>query len=824
MFKRLKNRLLPAALASVLLTSIALGPWFSHSVLADSTNLMANPSVETLQGSTPLNWTPNDWGTDSTTLSVTSDAHTGNNALQVITTARTDGDAKWVPDAVAVTAGQKYTYQDYSKATVPTQLDAAYIDASGAVSYVYLGAVAASSDWQANSVTFTVPTGEQQVQILHILATAGSLTTDDFSLASEQAVVTPPPTGNNLIANPSMETASGNTPAGWQSDSWGTNSASFSYVTNDAHTGTASAEIQMSNYTDGDAKWYFTPVAVQPGTTYSFSDYYKATTTTHVIARFDDGTGKYSYSEIATPAAASSWTQASGTFTTPATTKYVTVLHVLSANGTLQTDDASLSVATQTAPLSVSITAPQAGATLSGTTTLSATPSTTSGLASIQFQLDGTNLGSPVTAAPYQYNWDTTTVSDGTHTLTAVATPTSGTPVTSAAITISVMNNTTPPSGNAIANPSMETANPANAKLPLNWQHSSWGTNSAAYSYLSTGHTGSHSAKVQINSYTSGAAYWYPAAARVAGGQMYDFTDYYKANIPSEVDASIIMADGSEQDVYLGSAFASPNSWTKFELQFMVPAGAKSIVIFHDIYSVGYLTTDDFSLTPFSYQGFNRALVSITDDDGFASLYTNGLPVLQKYGLPSTAYAISSYIGTAKYMTATQLKSLAAAGVEIGSHSVDHADLSTQSPTAQDSELKNSQTTLQKLLGKPVTDYAAPYGAYNQQIVTDAKKYYQSYRGVQAGYNARNNFDAMNLQVQNIVSTTTVAQVQSWLQEAAATNTWLILVYHEIDTNPTDATYNTTPTDFDAQMAAVKNSGLTVSTVSQALAELKPQL
>jgi hypothetical protein len=701
-------------------------------VSAAGTNLLANPSVETQQGAAPVSWRADDWGTSTTRLGVTNDARSGTYALTVSSSARTSGDAKWIADAVPVTAGQKYIYTDYSKASVTTQLIAAYTDASGAVSYMYLGDVQPSTNWQANSISFTVPAGKQQVRILHILGTAGTLTTDDFSLTAEEQVVPPPASSNNMIANPSMEASNGSAPAGWQSDSWGTNTARFTYPTNDGRTGTSSASVQISNYTDGDAKWYFTPVSVQPNTAYNFSDYYKSTATTHLVVRFDDGAGNYTYSWLTSPALASSWTQLSASFTTPAATKYATVLHVLAANGSLQMDDVVLKPAVQTTP--------------------------------------------------------------------------------------------PPVSTNSMPNPSFETANPNNPNLPDGWQPGGWGTNSASYSYLTGGHTGSRSAKVQINSYTNGAAYWRTAAVPVTGGQLYDFTDYYQSDVSTEIDATIIMKDGSYRDVYLGTAFKSPDSWTKYQLQFMIPAGAASIIIYHVIYSVGYVTTDDYSLSPFSYQGFDKAMVSITNDDGFASLYTNGLPVLQKYGVPMTAYALSSYIDAPKYMTTTQLKSLAAAGIEIGSHSVDHADLTQLSATAQDAQLRSSQTTLQNLLGLPVTNYAAPYGAYNQQIVSSAQKYYQSYRGVQSGYNARNNFDIMNLRVQNVESTTAVSDIQNWLQQAAVTKTWLILVYHEIDANPVDATHNTMPANFDAQMAAVKNSGLTLKTVSQALAELKPQL
>ncbi|MBU6401755.1 MAG: hypothetical protein KGS61_15670, partial [Verrucomicrobia bacterium] len=61
--------------------------------------------------------------------------------------------------------------------------------------------------------------------------------------------------------------------------------------------------------------------------------------------------------------------------------------------------------------------------------------------------LDGANLGSAVTAAPYAVNWDTTGVSNGSHTLTAIATDGVGLKTTSAPVTITVNNTSTTTSG-----------------------------------------------------------------------------------------------------------------------------------------------------------------------------------------------------------------------------------------------------------------------------------------------------------------------------------------------------------------------------------------
>jgi hypothetical protein len=72
-------------------------------------------------------------------------------------------------------------------------------------------------------------------------------------------------------------------------------------------------------------------------------------------------------------------------------------------------------------PPTVAITAPAAGATVSGTVTVAATASDNVAVAGMQFRVDGVNIGSEVTAAPYSISWNTTAIADGPHALTAVA-------------------------------------------------------------------------------------------------------------------------------------------------------------------------------------------------------------------------------------------------------------------------------------------------------------------------------------------------------------------------------------------------------------------
>ncbi|HMF96645.1 MAG TPA: LamG-like jellyroll fold domain-containing protein [Vicinamibacterales bacterium] len=95
--------------------------------------------------------------------------------------------------------------------------------------------------------------------------------------------------------------------------------------------------------------------------------------------------------------------------------------------------------AIDTVPPTVAITSPVAG-TVSGTTTIAGSASDNVGVAGVQFQLDGLNLGAELTAAPYSMPWTTTSVADGAHVITAIARDAASNVATSAAVPVNVLN------------------------------------------------------------------------------------------------------------------------------------------------------------------------------------------------------------------------------------------------------------------------------------------------------------------------------------------------------------------------------------------------
>ncbi|MBA4386695.1 MAG: hypothetical protein C0404_01870, partial [Verrucomicrobia bacterium] len=148
-------------------------------------------------------------------------------------------------------------------------------------------------------------------------------------------------------------------------------------------------------------------------------------------------------------------------YTTPASTlaNSGTGYRVIITNsfGSVTSSVATLTVLPpdNTAP-AVVLTAPANGSAVSNTVTISATatdPSTSSinsgqtgsgqasGVAGVQFKLDGVNLDVEDTVGPHSISWNTRGTANGSHTLTAVARDSAGNATTSTPVTVTVTNN-----------------------------------------------------------------------------------------------------------------------------------------------------------------------------------------------------------------------------------------------------------------------------------------------------------------------------------------------------------------------------------------------
>jgi peptidoglycan/xylan/chitin deacetylase (PgdA/CDA1 family) len=221
-----------------------------------------------------------------------------------------------------------------------------------------------------------------------------------------------------------------------------------------------------------------------------------------------------------------------------------------------------------------------------------------------------------------------------------------------------------------------------------------------------------------------------------------------------------------------------------------------------------------------------QAWVSFTFDDGYASAYSQAAPTLASQGITGTGYITTNFIGKSEYMTWDQVRALQNQyGWEIGSHSVTHPLMTTINANKLNTEVVQSKNTL-KAQGLNVSSFATPFGDYDQKVIEAIAKNYTSHRPFHdQGFNSWPNNDYL-LKVKQVQAGVSVDAVKGYINEAKATNTGVILVFHDVkpnaSTNPEDYEYKTS--DLLAIAQYVKSQNISVKNISQSLVTGQPNL
>jgi len=121
-------------------------------------------------------------------------------------------------------------------------------------------------------------------------------------------------------------------------------------------------------------------------------------------------------------------------------------------------------------------------------------------------------------------------------------------------------------------------------------------------------------------------------------------------------------------------------------------------------------------------QGRARGLVGLTFDDGYADFLDHAVPVLERYGMTGTLYVVAGRLGGSNdwddgprlpIMDADQVRAVAAAGHEVGSHTLTHPRLAGAEQATLVAEVGESRRVLEDVLQADVPGFCYPYGSYD---------------------------------------------------------------------------------------------------------------
>jgi peptidoglycan/xylan/chitin deacetylase (PgdA/CDA1 family) len=174
-----------------------------------------------------------------------------------------------------------------------------------------------------------------------------------------------------------------------------------------------------------------------------------------------------------------------------------------------------------------------------------------------------------------------------------------------------------------------------------------------------------------------------------------------------EIPILMYHAIAEEPTTEMTELFVRPSEMEK-QIKYLVDNGFQTIT-FEDLDNIG---------------AFPKP-VMITFDDGYECNYNILFPLLKKYNVKATIFAVAGSVWSKGRLSESQIKEMSDSGlVSIQSHTVSHPDLTSLEADKLDYELSESKERIEKLTGKPVIALAYPSGDNDAEVRAAAAKYY----------------------------------------------------------------------------------------------------
>ena len=189
---------------------------------------------------------------------------------------------------------------------------------------------------------------------------------------------------------------------------------------------------------------------------------------------------------------------------------------------------------------------------------------------------------------------------------------------------------------------------------------------------------------------------------------------------------------------------------------------------------MGYTGLSMRALEPYLRGEQQGKVVGITLDDGYQNNLHHALPALKKVGFSATCYAVSSMIGGQNswdlgigvaqkpLMTKDNWLEWLAAGMDVGSHTKTHADLTKLTPDVAREEIRGSKLELESSLGYEVRHFCYPYGRFNESHVEQVRD--AGYSSATTTQRGRVHLGADKLKLRRVLVAQATTLPQFWLK------------------------------------------------------------
>jgi peptidoglycan/xylan/chitin deacetylase (PgdA/CDA1 family) len=370
---------------------------------------------------------------------------------------------------------------------------------------------------------------------------------------------------------------------------------------------------------------------------------------------------------------------------------------------------------------------------------------------------------------------------------------------------------------NLIANPEVSDKDPAEDR-PAGWKPDSWGTLEAKLSWVDVD-GGGRAVRTEILDYTEGDAKWMFDRVPLKAGSWYEYADLSRSDGRARMYWSCL--DPSTNKRTYNSAWQSDQSdgWMMNLFRFYVPADYDCMgTILHLLDRIGWVETRSHDLYEVRPPSFDKGYVSVTFDDISKTAVTMGAPEMNGRKIAGTFYVVTKDLDRqgGDYVSSGDVRSLYEAGHEIGTHGNHHVPMTTLSDDELKLEMTKSKGYLDAIGVYPV-GISYPFGDFDGRVENAALGAFRYARSSLDGHND----DRLSLSKLRIIPVTNVTEtgyLLARINDAAATSTWIILLFHKLSETPVpDDEYVTTMEQFRAVMDRLARGDVAVMPVKEVL-------